>query len=87
MQQQDEPRVRCKIDQFGRLLIPADIRQQLHVAPGDEVLLEAHDGWMTVSTFQAVLRELQGEIKRRARPGGGIVDEVLAERRAEAANE
>ena len=87
MQHQNEPQARCKIDQVGRMLIPADIRQQLNIGPGDEVILEVHDGRMTVSTFQAVLHELRAEIKRRALPGGSVVEELLAERREEAARE
>lgn len=87
MQEQVDFKARCKIDPAGRLLIPAEARQQLNLAPGDEVLLEVHDGQMMVSTFQAVLRELREEIGQRARTGGSVVDELLAERRAEAARE
>lgn len=87
MQHQNELHVRCRIDPVGRMLIPADIRQQLNIGPGDEVIIEVHDGQMTVSTFQAVLRELQDEIKRHAKPGGSVVDELLAERRNDAARE
>ena len=87
MQHQTEIKARCKIDPAGRIVIPAEARQQLNIGPGDEVFLEVHDGLMTVSTFQTVLRELQQEIGQRARPGGSVVDELLAERRAEADSE
>ena len=68
MQHQTEIKARCKIDPAGRILIPADVRQQLNIGPGDEVFLEVHDGQMTVSTFQAVLREIQHEIGQLDRP-------------------
>ena len=87
MQHQTEIKARCKIDPAGRILIPADVRQQLNIVPGDEVFLEVHDGQMTVSTFQAVLRELQQEIGQRAKLGGSVVDELLTERKAEADRE
>ena len=87
MQNQNEGKARCKIDQVGRMLIPADIRERLNIGPGDEVILEVHDGQMTVSTFQAIVRELRDEIQRRAQPGGSVVDELFAERREEAARE
>jgi len=87
MQHQTEIKARCKIDPAGRILIPADVRQQLNIGPGDEVFLEVHDGQMTVSTFQAVLREIQHEIGQRAKPGGSVVDDLLAERKAEADRE
>lgn len=83
MQHQTEIKTRCKIDPAGRILIPAEARQQLNIGPGDEVFLEVHDGQMTVSTFQTVLRELQQEIGQRVKPGGSVVDELLAERKAE----
>lgn len=66
----------------------ASLRSLGPFAPhGAPAILKVHDGQMTVSTFQTVLRELQDEIKRRAKPGGSAVDELLAERRAEAARE
>lgn len=83
MQQQTDIKARCKIDPAGRILIPAEVRQQLKIGPGDEIFLEVHDGQMTVSTFRAVLRALQQEIGQRAKPGGSVVDELLAERQAE----
>ena len=87
MQHQTDIKARCKIDPAGRIVIPAEIRQQLHVGPGDEVFVEVHDGQMTVSTFQVVVRELQQEIGQKAKPGGSVVDELLVERRAEADRE
>ena len=87
MQHQTEIKARCKIDPAGRILIPVEARQQLNIGPGDEVILEVHDGQMTVSTFQAVLRELQQEIGQRAKPGDSVVDELLAERQTEADRE
>ncbi|HVX13846.1 MAG TPA: AbrB/MazE/SpoVT family DNA-binding domain-containing protein [Pirellulales bacterium] len=87
MQHQTEIKARCKIDLAGRITIPADVRQQLNIGPGDEVFLEVHDGQMTVSTFQVVVRELQQEIGQRAKPGDSVVDELLVERQAEADRE
>jgi len=87
MEHQTDFRTRCRIDTAGRILIPADVREQLNIGPGDEVLVEVHDGEMTVSTFRTVLRELQQEIGQRAKPGGSVVDELLAERKAEANRE
>ena len=87
MQTQTEIKARCKIDPAGRILIPAEARQQLNIGPGDEVFLEVHDGRITVSTFKTVLRELQQEIGERAKQGGSVVDELLAERQAEANRE
>lgn len=87
MQTQTEIKARCKIDPAGRILIPAEVRQQLNVGPGDEVFLEVHDGRLTISTFNTVLRELQQEVGQRAKSGGSVVDELLAERQAEANRE
>ncbi|HVX13076.1 MAG TPA: AbrB/MazE/SpoVT family DNA-binding domain-containing protein [Pirellulales bacterium] len=87
MQHQTEIKARCKIDPVGRITIPAEVRKQLQVGPGDEVFLEVHDGQMTVSTFQAVVRELQQEIGQKAKPGGSVVDELLSERHDEADRE
>lgn len=83
-----EPQItRCKIDQAGRLLIPADIRHSLRIAAGDELILEVNHGRLTFSTFQDVLKETQDFLAKFAIPGQSIVDELIGERRAEAAGE
>jgi len=79
--------MRGKVDQAGRLMIPADIRHELQIDPGDEVILEVAAGGFTVSTFKGVVREVQEFLAQRAAPGGSVVEELIAERQADAARE
>ena len=73
--------------QQGRLVIPADIREQLGLQPGDELQLDVvADGQLVLQRKQDAARALRGSLAALA-PGRSLVDELLTERRAEAARE
>lgn len=79
--------VRLKIDDAGRVLLPAAWRDWLGAGPGDTLVLSAEgDGLKLVTLKQAV--EKAREIARRYVPeGANVVDEFIAERRAAAERE
>jgi AbrB family looped-hinge helix DNA binding protein len=80
-------RYKLKVDKQGRLVLPAEVRAAMNIVPGVDVTLEI-DGEETrlISHWQA-LRALQRELAELVPPGVSIVDELIAERRAEAARE
>ena len=69
----------------GRLVIPVDIRRELNISDGTAVTLTLMDGEMRVRTVQEGIKRAQ-EIfaKYNKRPDVSIVDELIADRRAEA---
>ncbi len=71
----------------GRLTIPADARRQLNLAPGQPLLVESDGDSLLVRSYDAVLRETQGYFRQFLTPGEGVVDGLIADRRAEAARE
>lgn len=78
-----------KMSEGGRVVVPAEIRKALNNKDGDTVLWELLDGAARLTTRQARLRraeELVGKYCPVA-PGASVVDQFLAERRAEAAGE
>ncbi len=79
-------RVRTKIGQGGRIVLPAEFRKAMCLKPGDEVILVLKDGEVRVSTRQAAIKRAQGMLKHIA-PGRSLADELIQERRAEAARE
>ena len=74
-----------RIDNQGRLVLPASWREKHGVKPGTElVVLDTKDGRLSVQTVMQAVREAQEIIRRTTRPGqGSAVDELLRERRRE----
>src|SRR5712692_5884145 len=71
----------------GRLVLPAEVRERLNINEGDRlaVILE-QDGTIKLQTRAVAIRNLRGAFKHLA-PGRSLVDELIAERRREAAME
>jgi AbrB family looped-hinge helix DNA binding protein len=76
-----------KLDNQGRVLIPAEVRDQLSMKPGDRLTLLVKDGEITILTFRAGIRRAQRIAAKYKTPGRSLVDELIAERRAEAERE
>jgi AbrB family looped-hinge helix DNA binding protein len=76
---------RAKVDKAGRILIPAKLRMELNVRPGDPVVLETKGDELHVRPYKQAIREAQAIIRKyipdRDR---SLVDELIAERRKEA---
>lgn len=78
---------RGKLVSGGRLQIPADIRRTLGLNDGDEVRMEVVDGELRVRSFRETLARVQERLRPYVVPGVSIVDELIADRRAEAERE
>lgn len=75
------------MDPQGRVLLPAPVRRQLGLEKGDELLLEIDDdGRVALATAELAWRRAQSLFDGVSRDSS-VVDELLAERRAEAARE
>ena len=64
------------------------MRRELGFKEGDRLIIEREGNCAVIKTYDQVVREVQAEVKRLTGPyKGSIVDELIAERRAEAARE
>lgn len=73
------------IREGGRLVIPASYRKALGLKPGDEVFLTLEDGEIKlVSTRQAIARA-QALVRRYVPKDRSLSQELIRERREEAA--
>ena len=54
--------VRAKIDRAGRILIPAKLRTEISVRPGDPVVLETKGEELHVRPYRQAIREAQAII-------------------------
>ena len=79
--------VRTTLDAGGRIVIPAEFRHALGVHPGDQLLIRYLDGEVHVYTFDHAARRVQEWGAGLAPPERVLSDELITERRAEAARE
>ncbi|WP_312029999.1 AbrB/MazE/SpoVT family DNA-binding domain-containing protein [Actinomycetospora sp. TBRC 11914] len=70
----------------GRVTIPAQLRREAGIEVGDTVVVHVEDGRVVVETRAQLAARTRRDVARAA-GGGSAVDELLAERRAEAARE
>lgn len=78
---------RVKLNDEGRLVIPASCRKHLGLQPGQEVLLKMTKEGLLLTTFDQALKQFQDEVAGLAGPDTSLANEVIADRRAEAAKE
>jgi len=75
---------RVKLGQQGRLVIPADLRRELDVKPGQDLVAFVEDGKLIVQTREETIRELHAMFEGIE---GSMSEELIRERREEARRE
>jgi AbrB family looped-hinge helix DNA binding protein len=75
------------LDSAGRVLIPASLRQQYGLGAGDAVVLEASESGLLLRPLDAVLRDVQAYFADVAPTDALLSEELIRERREEAARE
>lgn len=70
----------------GRLVLPSAVRRELDLKPGTHMIVSTEkDGSVRLRPYRAVATQNRGVL--RDLPGPSMVDGLLTERRAEAAQE
>ncbi|HEV7671422.1 MAG TPA: AbrB/MazE/SpoVT family DNA-binding domain-containing protein [Thermoanaerobaculia bacterium] len=72
------------VGEQGRLVIPAAIRRKMHLSSGETLVAFVEDNRLVLERRSAILERLKA---RFAGIGVSLADELIAERRAEAAKE
>lgn len=80
-------RGKTKIVSGGRIQLPADIRRAMGIEDGDWVKLEYSDGQLQITPYSEVLRRVRERVRPYIVEGVSVVDELIADRRAEAERE
>ena len=79
--------VRLRLAANGRVVIPAEVRKDLGVESGGEIILERREGGYRLTTRRQRIEEAQKYLRRYAKTGVSVVDELIAERREAARDE
>ncbi|OLM19208.1 MULTISPECIES: AbrB/MazE/SpoVT family DNA-binding domain-containing protein [unclassified Pseudonocardia] len=77
------------VNRDGRVLIPAQVRRDLGLAAGSTLLLSVEDGRVVMESRAQLVARMRREIDESWQGGSqtSAADELIAERRAEAAAE
>lgn len=76
------PRERTKLGDGGRFVIPAGMRADMGVKPGDDLIMYVEDGELRVRSWRDAIRRVQEKASRLKKPGESVVDDFLQGRRA-----
>jgi len=76
-----------RVNENGRIVIPASFRKALGIDAGDEVVLRIEDDELRISTLKQRIQRAQRFVRRYVKPGRSLVDELIAERREAAKRE
>jgi AbrB family looped-hinge helix DNA binding protein len=78
---------RVRVNENGRVVIPAAFRKALGIETGDEVVLSIQDDELRITTQQRRIQRAQRRARQYLKLSTSLVDELLAERREAAKNE
>lgn len=78
-------KVKVKISNGGRLVIPAAYRKELGINPGDDVVLTLEEGEIKLVTTQQAINRAQKLVRNYVSGDVSLSDELIQERREEAA--
>jgi AbrB family looped-hinge helix DNA binding protein len=71
----------ARINQNGRIVIPASFRRALGIQSGDTVVLRIEKEELRITTLRQRLAKAQQLVRKHVSPNVSLVDELIAERR------
>jgi AbrB family looped-hinge helix DNA binding protein len=82
-----EKETHMRVNEHGRLVIPASFRKALGINAGDEVVLRIENDELRITTLKRRLERAQRLVREHVKPGVSLADELIAERREAARRE
>ena len=78
---------RAKVNEEGRLSIPAECRKRLGITPGQELILQVDGAGLHLLTPELALKQLQDKVAAAVSPGVNLVGELIQERKRDGEND
>lgn len=78
---------KTRLNDSGRIVIPAEMRRKLGIGAGDTVLLTLEGDVLKIESYRSRVRRVQESLAKYIPPGRSLADELIAERREEARRE
>ena len=82
-----ETETRTRMNENGRVVIPASFRKTLGIHAGDEVVLRIEGGELRITTLKRRIERAQRLVRKHVKTGASLADELIAERREAARHE
>jgi AbrB family looped-hinge helix DNA binding protein len=79
--------IRQRVNENGRIVIPAPFRKALGINIGDEIVLRMEDDELRITTLKRRVERAQRLVRKHVKRGTSLVDELIDERREAARNE
>ena len=76
-----------KVGPGGRVVLPAAMREALGLAPGDDVLISLEAEGIRILPRDEAIRQAQAIVRELVPDGVSLAEELIADRRREAARE
>lgn len=77
----------ARLGKSGRLVVPAEFRHEMGLEDGTQVLLRLDQDGLHITTPKTALSRAQAWVRSFTPEGVSLADELIAERRREAAKE
>ena len=68
-------------------MIPAAFRREMSIKPGDTLIVELYEGELRVRSLPSAIQRVQARMRELNPEGRSLAEELIADRRAEAAHE
>lgn len=79
--------IRLRVNENGRVVLPAPFRRALGIRAGDQVLARLEGDEVRITTLRHRLERAQRHVRQFVKPGVSLADELIAERREAARRE
>lgn len=83
----DSEPVRLRLNENGRVVIPASVREAVGLKRGDEIIVWAENGEVRITSAAKRALRAQQLVRKYIPEGVSLADELIADRRREAARE
>ncbi len=78
---------KIKVNENGRIVIPAQFREALGIRLGDEILMRMENEELHITTQKQQILQAQRLVSQYVDPGRSLSEELIAERREAAKSE
>lgn len=78
---------RVQMHTGGRFVLPSQLRKELKIKPGDEIILRLEDGSVRLMPLPQAITYAQQTLRKYVKEGTPLVDNFLESRREEAKRE
>ena len=81
------PRAEISANEQGRVTIPAQVRRAAGIEAGVPLVVYVEDGRVVLETREQLVERIRRDVAASWTGEGSVVDELIADRRAEAARD